>query len=70
MTNMSKADINKIALQRKKEEERAHAGVRDKVDKLITFFGEAKIASFKTLDNVLEDLTSRRKNTVEEGEET
>ena len=60
--------MNKLAFYKDKIKEKAHSGVKDKVETLITLFGDDKIASFKTVENVLEDLTSRRKHTVKEGE--
>ena len=65
---MRKAIENKLTFYRDKLKEKQHSKVKDKVETLIKLFGENKIASFKTVENILEDLTSRRKATVELGE--
>ena len=67
-TILKKAIQNKLAFYRDRVKEKNNTQVKDEVDSLVKLFSENKIASFETVENVLGDLTSKRKETVAMGE--
>jgi hypothetical protein len=64
---MRRSVLNKLAFYKDKAKGKEHAAVRDKVEALTNLYAQDKIPSFKTVENVLEDMTSRRKHTVQLG---
>ena len=68
MSNINMMRLNNLKTLSARYETKAKGETQEKVKNLIKLFAEQKIKSVKQVENVLEDLTSRHKATVNIGE--